>query len=146
MRPRPHTPTQNLFQKLETRLDNVVSRLGLVPTRRMARQVVSHGHILVNNRRVTIPSYVVRPGDIVSVREGSKANGVFREDEAKPKLLETPTWLAWDDKKTKATVFIKFKHGTKVEQKLLTFDAINDKLNNILTCLKSTLFCHQSLA
>lgn len=99
-----HTPTQNLFQKLETRLDNVVSRLGLVPTRRMARQVVSHGHILVNNRRVTIPSYVVRPGDIVSVRGGSKSNGVFREDEAKPKSSDTPSWLAWDDKKTKASV------------------------------------------
>lgn len=99
-----HTPVQSLFEKLETRLDNTVAKLGLVPTRRFARQVVSHGHILVNGRRLTIPSYTVRPGDQISVREGSKSNGVFKENEEKLKSSETPVWLAWDASKTKASV------------------------------------------
>ncbi len=99
-----HMPVQHLYEKLETRLDNVVSRLGLVPTRRFARQVVSHGHILVNGRKVNVPSYTVRQGDEVSVRDGSKANGVFKENEDKLKGFEAPKWLAWDPTRTKATV------------------------------------------
>lgn len=99
-----HTPVQDLFEMLETRLDNTVAKLGLVSTRRHARQVVSHGHILVNGRRVTVPSYTVRPSDIVSVREGSKTNGIFKENEEKLKTIETPKWLAWDATRTKASV------------------------------------------
>jgi small subunit ribosomal protein S4 len=98
-----HMPVQHLYEKLETRLDNVVARLGLVPTRRMARQVVSHGHILVNDRKVNIPSYTVRVGDVISVRDGSKSNGVFKQEEGKVQA-EAPVWLAWDATKSKASV------------------------------------------
>ena len=62
----------NLVVMLESRLDNTVFRLGFARTRRQARQLVSHGHFLVNNRKVNIPSYQMRPGDIIKVREKSK--------------------------------------------------------------------------
>ena len=61
-----------LLQLLESRLDNVVYRLGLANTRREARQIVNHGHITVNGSKVDIPSYLVKPGDVVAVREKSK--------------------------------------------------------------------------
>jgi small subunit ribosomal protein S4 len=64
---------ENLLQLLESRLDNVVYRLGIAPTRRGARQLVSHKHILVNGEVVNIPSYTLKPGDVVSVRERSKS-------------------------------------------------------------------------
>jgi small subunit ribosomal protein S4 len=64
---------ENLLQLLESRLDNTVYRLGIAPTRRSARQLVSHKHILVNGELVNIPSYTLKPGDIVSVRERSKS-------------------------------------------------------------------------
>ena len=61
----------NMLQLLELRLDNVVYRLGLGKTRRMARQVVTHGHILVNGRKVDIPSYTVKAGDVITIRQQS---------------------------------------------------------------------------
>ncbi|EON75439.1 SSU ribosomal protein S4p (S9e) [Lunatimonas lonarensis] len=64
---------ENLLQLLESRLDNTVYRLGIAPTRRSARQLVSHKHILVNGELVNIPSYTLKPGDVVSVRERSKS-------------------------------------------------------------------------
>ena len=64
---------QNLLQILESRLDNVVFRLGLANTRKEARQLVNHAHILVNGKKVDIPSYLVKPGDVISVREKSKS-------------------------------------------------------------------------
>ncbi len=91
-----HTPASDLFIKLETRLDNVVYRLGLTTTRQFARQVVSHGHILVNGRKLNIPSYEVKPGDLIEIRQGSKTNGIFKEFEEKIKTIETPTWLTWN--------------------------------------------------
>ena len=63
---------ENFLKLLESRLDNVVYRMGLATTRRAARQVVNHGHILVNGKRVDIPSYNVKPGDKISVREASR--------------------------------------------------------------------------
>jgi len=99
-----NTPLQHIFEKLETRLDNVVARLGLVPTRRFARQAVSHGHIIVNGKKMTIPSYVVRPGDVISIREGSKANGIFKEFDEKVKTLETPIWMTWNVEKKQASI------------------------------------------
>ena len=88
-------PLVNLRQLVESRLDNVVYRLGLVSSRAFARQVVSHGHILVNGRRVTIPSYAVTVGDFVSVRLPSRDNGVFREAAARLKEHEPPSWLLY---------------------------------------------------
>ncbi len=99
-----HTQIADLFIKLETRLDNVVYRLGLVATRQFARQVVSHGHILVNGRKLNVPSYVVKVGDVISVREGSKTNSIFKELDEKIKTLTTPSWLTWNTEKKQASV------------------------------------------
>lgn len=93
-----------LFQKLETRFDNVVYRLGLTHTRRGARQMVSHGHVLLNGRKTTVPSAMVRIGDTVTVRDGSKEKPLFtlhteRIDEHQP-----PSWLKMDAKKLEGGV------------------------------------------
>jgi len=92
-------PSQKLFEKLETRLDNVVWRLGLVPTRRFARQIVSHGHITVNGRKVTVPSYVVKPGDQIGIRAGSASNKIFDTIDEKLKQAETPVWVTWNNER-----------------------------------------------
>ncbi len=97
-------PTNKIFELLESRLDNTVARLGIVATRRFARQVVSHGHIMVNNRKVTVPSYTISPGDKISVREGSKTTTIFKEFAEKIKEVQTPAWLTWDVEKHVASV------------------------------------------
>ena len=72
-------PAQDvLIGILERRLDNIIYRLGLAPTRRMARQMVSHGHFTVNGRKVTVPSYQVRDSDTVGIREGSTRTTLFK--------------------------------------------------------------------
>jgi small subunit ribosomal protein S4 len=93
-----------LYQELETRLDNVVYRLGLVPTRRFARQVVSHGHVMVNGVRVTIPSYHVRVGDKVTVRESSRNKGMFINLAEKMAETSLPNWVAFDSKTFEGTL------------------------------------------
>lgn len=98
------SPTVALFQTLESRLDNVVYRLGLASTRAFARQLVSHGHITVNGRRLNIPSYLVKPGDKVAVRKESRASGPFRELEEKLKNYHLPVWLSFDPKTTEGVV------------------------------------------
>ncbi len=72
-----HQPIGQLIARLESRLDNVVYRLGLAKTRRLARQIVSHGHIQVNGRRLNIPSHKITIGDVISVREQSKQSPLF---------------------------------------------------------------------
>ncbi len=72
-----HQPIGQLMARLESRLDNVVYRLGFAKTRRLARQMVSHGHILINGRRLNIPSHRVSIGDVISVREQSKQSPLF---------------------------------------------------------------------
>lgn len=84
-----------LLQLLETRLDNVVYRLGIAPTRRAARQLVNHKHITVNGKLVNIPSYTLKVGDIVAVRERSKSLLAVTESLA-IKSKHYP-WLEWDD-------------------------------------------------
>lgn len=84
-----------LLQLIEARLDNVVFRLGIAPSRRAARQFVSHKHILVNGRNVNIPSFSVKPGDVISVREKSKSLEAITDS-----LASRPTtfsWLEWND-------------------------------------------------
>jgi small subunit ribosomal protein S4 len=71
------TPSLKLARELESRLDNIVFRAGFANTRALARQLVSHGHILVNGRRINIASYQVKIGDVISIREGSKKALVF---------------------------------------------------------------------
>ena len=83
-----------LFQLLESRLDNVVFRSGLVPSRAQARQLVTHGHFLVNGKKVDIPSYLVRVGDLVTPKDASKATiKALGEDAFK---VEIPRWLEVD--------------------------------------------------
>ena len=85
-----------LLQLLESRLDNVVFRLGISPTRRGARQLVLHKHILVNGEVVNIPSYSLRVGDVVSVREKSKSLEVIVNSLA-GNLVKKYPWLEWDE-------------------------------------------------
>lgn len=86
---------ENLLQLLEARLDNTVFRLGIAPTRRGARQLVSHKHILVNGELVNIPSYTLKPGDIVSVRERSKSLEAITSSLAG--RANRYSWLEWDN-------------------------------------------------
>ena len=85
----------NMLQLLELRLDNVVYRLGLGKTRRMARQVVTHGHILVNGRKVDIPSYTVKAGDAITVRQQSAQLEMFKVLREGTSVV-TPKWLTFD--------------------------------------------------
>lgn len=95
-------PAQQLFEKLESRLDNVVFRLGLATTRRMARQLVSHGHILVNGTKSTFPSHNLQVGDKISVRRKDKT--VFKNMEDFFKSYNQPNWLNFDQKKLEGEV------------------------------------------
>lgn len=92
-------PSLEVYKHLETRLDNVVFRLGLTISRSFARQIISHGHILVNGKKITIASYVVKVGDKISVREQSKAKGLFRDLEERLKNYKEPDWMIFDEKK-----------------------------------------------
>lgn len=83
-----------LLQLLESRLDNVVYRLGIAPTRAAARQLVSHRHITVNGKVVNIPSYTLSPGELVGVREKSVSLEVITESLASGR--KKLTWLEWD--------------------------------------------------
>ena len=83
-----------LLQLLEARLDNVVYRLGIAPTRRAARQLVGHRHITVNDRVVNIPSFTVKPGDIVGVREKSKSLEAIGDSLSS--RSSGYSWLEWD--------------------------------------------------
>lgn len=103
-----------LYSLLERRLDNVVYRLAFAPTRGASRQLSSHGHITVNGRRVTIPSYQVKEGDVIGLREGSKTKPVFANLDASFKDRSTPSWLKRDDAKRTATV-VGMPHAEKAE-------------------------------
>jgi small subunit ribosomal protein S4 len=85
---------ENLLRLLERRLDNVVVRLGFASSRRQARQLIGHGHFAVNGRRVNKPSYQLRPGDVISVRDTSKARPVINE--ATELTATVPAWLQAD--------------------------------------------------
>jgi small subunit ribosomal protein S4 len=85
---------ENLLRMLELRLDNVVFRLGFAATRRQARQLVNHGHFRVNGKKVNIPSYQVRPDDVITVKEGSNAEGVIRA--ATETVTVVAAWLQAD--------------------------------------------------
>lgn len=87
---------EKLFEHLESRLDNAVYRMGLGASRRATRQMVSHGHFVVNGTRVTIPSYELKSGDVVKIREGSKAKKIFVNLADKLKDYTAPTWVTFD--------------------------------------------------
>jgi small subunit ribosomal protein S4 len=85
-----------LLQLLEQRLDNVVFRLGFALSRRQARQLVNHGHFTVNGKRVNIPSYQTKPGDVIAVAEKSRDAGAITEAARTAAGRRTPVWLSVD--------------------------------------------------
>ncbi len=93
----------NMLQLLELRLDNVVYRLGLAKTRRMARQIVVHGHIRVNGQKVDIPSYSVKVGDVITLRPVSAEKEMFKSLREGTTVL-TPKWLTFDAPNLTGTV------------------------------------------
>ncbi len=106
---------ENLLKLLESRLDNIVYRMGLAKTRRGARQVVNHGHILVNGKKVNIPSYQVKPGDVVSVKENSLNHPAIKESlEAS---LKTPAYVEFDAKKMTGK-FVRLPDRSELNQEI----------------------------
>ena len=95
---------ENLMRILESRLDNVVFRLGFARTRKEARQTVSHGHIAVNGKRVDIPSYRVRPGDVVAVADKAKEMLVIKSALVSNERMQVPAWLEVDIEKLQGNV------------------------------------------
>ena len=106
---------ENLIKLLEARLDNAVFRLGIAPSRPGARQLVSHKHITVNGDVVNVPSYQLKPGDIISIKEKDKANvaitGVFRGKNAKF------NWLDWNESEMKGT-FVAYPERESVPENI----------------------------
>lgn len=88
---RPGSAGENLLIMLESRFDNVVFRMGFAATRREARQLVNHGHFLVNGKKANIPSMELKPGDVVTVKEKSQSSPKFKE--LKDMLITTPKWI-----------------------------------------------------
>lgn len=97
-------PAEALIQKLESRLDNAVFRLGFATSHFQARQMVSHGHFLVNGRKVTIPSYEVKAGDRIAVHPGSRKKTAFKNLAPALKKHHSPAWLELDKEKLEGKV------------------------------------------
>ena len=95
---------QSLIRQLETRLDNVAYRLGFADSRRQARQLVLHGHFTVNDRKTDIPSYTVRPGEIIEWKESRKDSEYAKLMSADLPKRPVPAWLELDVQNLKATV------------------------------------------
>lgn len=111
---------ENLLIMLEERLDNVVYRLGLSTTRREARQLVVHRHFTVNGKIVNIPSYQVKPGDVIKVREKSQSSPKFKE--IKEMQVGVPAWLSIDREKLEGKVLADPKReeiDTPIEEHLI---------------------------
>jgi small subunit ribosomal protein S4 len=112
--------TDKLFEELETRLDNVIYRLGFAHTRAFARQLVTHGHFTVNGRRTDIPSRAVKIGDKIGVREGSKKSPVFADFEKKVNGYNWPKWLKLTPSALEAEVIARPKN----EEQFLNFETV----------------------
>ncbi len=96
--------SMELVKLLESRLDNVIYRLGFTPNRVSSRQFVSHGHITINGRRNNIPSYRVRIGDKIGIRAGSVNKGPVADLSERWQKFEAPTWISLDKDKKEATI------------------------------------------
>ena len=102
---------ENFLKLLESRLDNLVYRMGLSRTRRGARQIVNHGHILVNDKKVDIPSYIAKPGDKISVKEASKDHKSIKESlEA---INNTVEYVTFDKNKLEGT-YVRFPERSEL--------------------------------
>jgi small subunit ribosomal protein S4 len=99
---RPGPTGENLLILLESRLDNVVYRLGLATSRSQARQLVQHGHFFVNGRRAKAPSALVRPGDTITIRTGSRRLPYFRDVAERLDESAVPSWLSMDPQRMTA--------------------------------------------
>lgn len=108
---------QTLLQYLERRLDNTVYRLGLGTTRSQARQLVNHGHVLVNDRKVDIPSYRVKVGDTISVRPQSKQKKYFETVMKSLENYEVPVWLELDKSELRGKV-LALPEGDQLERNI----------------------------
>ena len=91
------SPAGNLYRRLEERLDNVIFRMGYAKSRRMARQLVSHGHFVINGRKMTIPSYQVKVGDTIVLKDRSQDTIFAGKEEA---AVAMPSWIEVDAKKS----------------------------------------------
>jgi small subunit ribosomal protein S4 len=106
---------ENFLKLLESRLDNVAYRMGLSKTRRGARQVVNHGHLLVNGKKVNIPSYLVQPGDVISVKEASKEHKAIKESlEA---INSTVAYVNFDKAKMEGT-FVRYPERSELSAEI----------------------------
>lgn len=94
----------NLMTLLESRLDNVMFRMGLARTRREARQIVDHKHVLVNGKQVNIPSYLVKAGDVIEIKEKCKASQRYKDIIAVTGGRLVPEWIDCDQENLKATI------------------------------------------
>lgn len=95
---------ENLIRLLESRLDNAVYRAGFAKTRAAARQLVSHAHIDVNGKKVNIPSYMIKPGEAISIRKTKAEKKIWKSFEEATKKLETPSWITTELKDLTAKV------------------------------------------
>ncbi len=109
---------ENLLNLLERRLDNTIYRMGFGTSRAQARQVVRHGHIQVNGRKVNIPSYVVKPGDVIEVREKSRNNPTILAARDATAHAPSPNWLEVDREALRARVISQFKREELVQIQL----------------------------
>lgn len=112
--------SEKLFELLETRIDNTIYRLGLASTRRLARQMASHGHFTVNGVKTNVPSYRLKLSDKIAVREGSKSSVLFQEVSKKLENFRTPAWLTFSADKLEAEI----KGKPKKEDAFLDFNAV----------------------
>lgn len=110
----PGVTGENLLTLLERRIDNVVFRLGLANTRRQARQIVRHGHITVNGKRLDIPSALVKVGDVVEVCEKSRSSELFKAMKEAGNALSAPAWLEADRENLKGNV-IRFPNREEID-------------------------------
>lgn len=106
-----------LLQMLEARLDNTVFRLGIAPTRRAARQLVSHKHITVNGIVTNIPSYQMKNGDVVGVRGKSQGLSVVKENVAKKTDVRKFAWLQWNPDKYEG-IFLQYPSRDQIPEKI----------------------------
>ncbi|HBH46898.1 MAG: 30S ribosomal protein S4 [Candidatus Jacksonbacteria bacterium RIFOXYC2_FULL_44_29] len=95
---------ENLLKLLESRLDNAVYRVGLADTRRQARQLVTHAHIMINGKKINVPSYIIKAEDLITVAPRAVKTKYFDERLAVVGKKDRPAWLAWDDTKKVAKV------------------------------------------
>lgn len=94
----------NMLVLLESRLDNVIYRMGVATTRQQARQLVSHAQFTVNGKKVNIPSYLVKAGDVIAVRENKKGNKFFTALKESKAALNVPQWVEFDNEKLEGKV------------------------------------------